>query len=347
MADNQQLRASPSNNKIELTAEELRKILDKSTSNYVDDEIDLAELWSAIWSRKWLVLLITFITTVSAIFISVQMTPKYEASVKLMPVSSDGGASGLMAKYGGLASLAGISLPSGGDVPVAAEAVEVLKSKRFIAEFIAEKNLKPVLFNQNWDADKQQWIDKPSIVSSIKASIFGDIDKQTGVYSYQGKEKLLPGEPSIYEAVDLFLTNILTVSEDSKSGVYSLTVKWSNPVEARDWANELVQRVDEELRQKALQEAQANIDFMNSKLTDIQLQDIRNIALKSIEENLKKITFAQVQKNYVFKVIDPAIVAEQPVSPKKTLMVAVAMVLGLMLGVFLALILNWRAGSKA
>jgi uncharacterized protein involved in exopolysaccharide biosynthesis len=331
------------NSKIELTPEELKRIIASNQFDNSDDEIDLAELWSGLTKRKGMIVLVTLVFALLAIYISLSMTPKYQSTVKMLPVSSEGGASLLMDKYGGLASLAGVTLDSGGELFLLEQAVEVLNSRQFLAEFIRENNLKQVLFYKNWDQQSQQWIKQESVAGKIKEVLGGNANS---IQSYDGQEPLLENEPSIYEVVEFFKKEVLSISSDKNSLTYNLSIKWVNPVQARDWANQLVKRVDERLRNDNLQQAQATIDYMNEKLATIELQDIRNIALKTIEENLKKITFAQVQKEYVFKVIDPAIVEEKPVSPKRGLMVAVGVVLGLMLGVFLALVLNWRTSNK-
>jgi LPS O-antigen subunit length determinant protein (WzzB/FepE family) len=334
--------------KFEVDAETLQNLLQSSQNHSTDDEIDLAELWRALMRQKWLIIVLTGLVTITVAVVSALMTPKYEASVTLIPVSAEGEMGGLAAKYGGLASLAGISLLSGGGISLTQEAIVTLQSKRFLADFILEKELKKVLFYKNWDAEKQQWIVEGSFMSSVAKSVkaWFKAPIKAPTVMYEGQEVLEEGEPSVYEAVDLFANGILSISEDAKSGLTTLKIKWNDPVLAQQWAMELVERIDIELRQKALADAQLTIDYMNQKLPTIELQELRSIALQMIEENIKKITFAEVKKEYVFKVIDPAIVASDPISPKKGLMVAVGLVLGLMLSVFLALILNWRSSSK-
>ena len=336
--------SSQENTKVELTPEMLQTLLQQNNQTVADDEIDLAELWSGLIKRKWLIMTLTGLMTFSVALYSLSITPQYDSSVSLMPVSGGGGDGGLASKYGGLASLAGISLPSGGEMALSAEAVTTLKSKRFLKDYILEKDLKKQLFYQAWDSENSRWLVSDGLMASFK-EIIADLagSPESGVkFHYAGQEILEEGEPSIYSVVDFFSKNILSISEDSKSGMFTLKIKWINPVVARDWANELVLRVDNELRQKAIAESQATISYMQGKLPTIELQDFRVIALQMIEDNLKKVTFAQVKKEYVFKVIDPAIVAEKASSPKKGLMVAVGFVLGLMLSLFLALILNWR-----
>jgi uncharacterized protein involved in exopolysaccharide biosynthesis len=337
------------NAKMEISPEVLQRLLQQnSKEDTAEDEVDLAELWQGLMKRKWLIVLLSGLVTFSMVVATFFMTPLYQSSVSLMPVSSGDASSGLASKYGGLASLAGISLPSGGGISLTAEAIATLQSKRFLAEYILEKDLKKQLFYQNWDTEAGAWRTEKSWMSSTKASIknmLGFEEEQAKV-SYAGQEQLAPGEPSVYQVAKFFNTSVLSVSEDQKSSLTSLNIKWIDPVQSKSWANELVVRVDNELRQKAISEAQATIDYMHEKLPTIKLQDLRSIALQTIEENIKKITFAQVNKEYVFKVIDPAIVAEKASSPKKGLMVAVGFVLGLMLSIFMALILNWRDSAR-
>jgi hypothetical protein len=81
-----------------------------------DDEIDLSELWRAIWSGKLLIILISFVFAISSIAFALSKPDVYKASILLAPSSSDsaGGMGALAGQFGGLASLAGISLGGGG-----------------------------------------------------------------------------------------------------------------------------------------------------------------------------------------------------------------------------------------
>ena len=78
-----------------------------------DDEIDLGELWHAIWSGKLLIIIISAIFAISSIFYAINQPNIYKATTLLSPTSEQGGAGGLAkmaGQFGGLASLAGINL---------------------------------------------------------------------------------------------------------------------------------------------------------------------------------------------------------------------------------------------
>lgn len=332
-----------------LDKEALEMLLKGQAAHSVaDDEIDLAELWRGLVKRKMLIFTMTFWVTLVTAVAALNMTPKYESKVLLAPVGDGDSTSGLIAKYGGIASLAGISLPSSKDgVSKMAEAKAILTSYQFLSEYIAKHNLKPVLFANQWDAEAQAWHQpKESLLKNAKTAVVEAMTFRDGV-SPADKAPVNPfGEPTMQEAVKTF-KELVQISEEKDSGMVTVKVTWSDAVQAQFWANDLVHEVDRLLREKAIKESENVIAYLQDKLPTMQLADIRNMALSLIEQEMKKVTFARVHPEYVYKVIDPAIVADQPASPKKGLMVAVGFVLGLMLSIFMALILNARSGASA
>ena len=309
-------------------------------ADYIEeDEIDLLELWNAIYKRKKLVLLMAFgLAFLMAIF-SLTKDNLYKSEVLLAPVSSgSGGMSGLAAKYGGLASMAGIDLPSGGGGNLTQEALSLLESKRFLYDFINRNNLKPVLFYKNWNSDSNKWLEPLINTAEIKESLFGKKETVT----YEGMEVLADNEPSIFDAYSLFTKQILSVSQDKKTEFITLGIEWTNPVQARDWANQLVKEINEKIRREHIQQSQTTITYLRKTLEKVKLIELKEIIFNLIEENTKSMTLAETRQDYIFKIIDPAIVAEKKSSPKRGLMVVIGFILGLMLGIFIALILNWR-----
>jgi uncharacterized protein involved in exopolysaccharide biosynthesis len=140
-----------------------------------DDEIDLWELWETIWSGRWLIIAITGVFTLGGVTYALLAQEWYKADVVLAPADKKGGAGGALAQFGGLASLAGISLPGAGE----GEPVAVLKSKDFARAFITDLNLMPVLFEGADVGDK-----KPDIRDAVAA--FDGVrsvaeDKKTGL----------------------------------------------------------------------------------------------------------------------------------------------------------------------
>ncbi len=123
-----------------------------------DDEIDLKELFQALWKGKLTIIAAGFITTVLAVIVALALPNIYRSEAVVSPVSQEaGGLSGLAAKYGGLASLAGISLPSG-DSNKAVIAVEVLRSRDFLQQFISRHDnvLRDLMAVDGWSLDSNE-----------------------------------------------------------------------------------------------------------------------------------------------------------------------------------------------
>ncbi len=274
-----------------------------------DDEIDLRRLWQHLKAGKWWILALTLLSASAAALFAWTAEPRYEVNVVMSPVESGkgGGFSALASQFGGLASLAGIDLGGGGGK--VEEALAVLESRRFTEAFIRDHQLVPVLFADRWDAEQGRWM-------------------------LEAGEKA----PDIGDAVKAF-DEIRQVSSDKKSGLVTLTIRWRDPQQAAAWANGLVERINRHMQAQAVQEAQKSIDYLREQLKNTDLVEMEQAIYRLIEAQTKNIMFAKVRDEYVFRVIDPAVPpdADEPVSPKRGLIVTLGVVLGLMLGVFIAL----------
>ena len=81
------------------------------TSSRDDNDIDLSELFKALWQGKFLIMLCLLVAiTMSALYLR-SAERKYTVTYVFVPVTSDDAGPNLSG-LGGLASLAGISLPS-------------------------------------------------------------------------------------------------------------------------------------------------------------------------------------------------------------------------------------------
>jgi uncharacterized protein involved in exopolysaccharide biosynthesis len=105
-----------------------------------DDEIDLWELWETIWSGRWLIVAITGVVTLGGVTYALLAQEWFKVDVVLSPAEKQAGLGGSLAQLGGLASLAGISLPGASE----GEPIAVLKSKEFARDFINDNKLMPL-----------------------------------------------------------------------------------------------------------------------------------------------------------------------------------------------------------
>lgn len=284
-----------------------------------DDEIDLAELWHAIWSGKLLIIVISSIFAISSIIYAINQPDIYRASTLLAPSSEQGGAGGLAkmaGQFGGLASLAGINLGSGANDKTGL-ALEVLKSRVFIEEFINKHQLiVPLIAAQGWDAESKELILN---------------DK---VYEKTADTWLVKSVPSPWQAYKAFIAN-LTITKSAETGMITLAIEHYSPEVATQWLLWLVNDINSTMREQDKVEAQNSIDYLSKKLQETQLADMQTVFYQLIEEQTKTIMLAEVSQEYVLKTIDPANAPEEKAKPKRALIV----VLGTMLGGVLSLLI--------
>ena len=292
-----------------------------------DDEIDLAELWRAIWSGKLLIIAISSIFAISSIIYAINQPNIYQASTLLAPASEQGGASGLSkmaGQFGGLASLAGINL--GGSSNKMSLALEIIKSRLFLENFIAKhKLLIPLMAAENWDVKNNVLI--------IDDDIY-DVNTQVWLRDVEAPKK---PKPSPWEAFEAF-KDILSVDTDKENNMVTLTIEHYSPEIATQWLIWLVNDVNSTMREQDKVEAKNSIDYLSEKLQETQLADMQTVFYQLIEEQTKTIMLAEVSKEYVFKTIDPANAPEEKAKPQRALIVVLVTMLGGIISVLVVLI---------
>jgi len=280
-----------------------------------DDEINLMDYWRILMRYKWLIILLTIASAAGTIALAYSMTPIYRAEVTLAPVGEDkSAASALAGQFGGLASLAGVSLGGGGGK--ISEAIATLNSRLFTDTFITEEKLMPILYSSIWDKEKNSW----------------KIKDQKQI-------------PTAWKAYKLF-TGIRSIAEDNKTGMLTLSIEWKDPVIATQWANALVDRINTHQKDAAIKEAQQSIEYLKNELQETSIVEMRQAIFRLIEAQTKNIMLANVRDEFVFKIIDPAVVPEDKIKPKKKQMAILGTFSGFIVGVIFAFLLAFIKKQK-
>ena len=293
-----------------------------------DDEIDLGELFRVLWAGKWLISSITVAAAVLSVIVALLLPNVYRAEALLAPNDEEGagGLSALAAQYGGLASLAGISL-GGGQADKTALGLEVLKSRRFITEFIDRHEvLVPLMATRRWD------------------SASGDLEIDSDLYdSASGKwiRDVSPPKnavPSSQEAYGEFM-DLLFVSQDKKTGFVTVAVEHYSPVVAKQWVDWLVHDINAEVMHEDVKQAEQAIDYLEGQVKVTSLAGLQNVFFRLIEEQTKTMMLARASPEYLFRTIDPAVVPELKAGPRRTWIALSGMLIGGMLGAIVVLVI--------
>lgn len=263
-----------------------------------DQGMNLIEMGFVVWRNKWLVIIITALCVGLAVLYVVKAEPWYRAEV-LVKLAESKQAQGLLGQLGGgvggLASLAGLDVGSN----KSAEPIAVLKSRELAGAFIESQDLLPVFFADQWDADAKHW----------KSS---DPKKQ----------------PDIRDGIRYFETTVLKVQEDKKTGLIIVAVEWTDAKTAASWADLLVQRVNERMRQRALAEGDSSMRYLKQELADTNIVPLQQSIGRVIETQLQQLILAKSNDEYAFRVIDHAQIPKWRDHPKTALIVVAAFLAG-------------------
>lgn len=291
-----------------------------------DDEINFAELFAALWVGKKMIGGTTFIAALLSIVISLSLPNVYTATTLLSPTEqSSGGLSSLISQYGGLASLAGLSLPSGGDASKAQLGIQLIQSRAFISDFVARRELLPDLMAvDSWSIDTNKVTYDPDIYDEVKK-----------VWTREIEAPFLP-KPSDQEAFKEFI-EILTVSEDPQTGFVSVSIEHQSPIIAAQWLQWLIEDVNAAVKAQDVSEATRSIEYLKKQVANTPLADLQAMFFELIQSQTETVMLAEVRPEYVFKTIDPAVAPEEESSPNRALICVVGTLLGGVAGSLLVL----------
>lgn len=153
---------------------------------------------------------------------------------------------------------------------------------------------------------------------------------------------------SLWFAVDLFRRTALQIRNEKDSGTTVVQIKWSDPNKVAQWVNGYVALANEVLRARALSESTRNIKYLNEQIAKTNVVDLQHVLYSLVESETKTHMLANVREEYAFTVVDPAVVPETRIWPRRTLMVLTGGSFGVLLGGLLALAYNfWRRHKSA
>ena len=283
-----------------------------------DHEIDLLELIKVIWDNKIRIFVITFVAAFISVIYALSQPNIYQAEALLAPAGNAGGGgmSKLAGQFGGLASLAGVSLPDDG-VNKFELGLEVLKSRKFVREFVKRHKITPQLMAVDyWDSETRA------------------LKLDAGVYDEKSKAWLDKDEVPSNEKVFNRYKNIIIIEKDPSTGFVRVGFKHKSPDIAAEWTRLVIKDLNDAIRRQDINESESSIAYLKQQVASSPLADLRNLFYELIQSQTEIMMLANVREEYVFKTIDPATVPEKKSEPAR----AIICIIGFFLGIFFAVI---------
>lgn len=287
-----------------------------------EDEIDVRELFGIIWEGKWWVIAITFVFALASVIYSLGLPNIYKAEATLAPTEEAQG-QGFGEELGGLASLAGISVGKQ-QVDKVTMAMEILQSRKFIKNFVEQHNILPeIMAVKEWHQASGELVFNKEVYNSSTKEWVREVE--------QPKQP----EPSSWEYVKTFQNEMLLVEKNSETpGLINLSISHKSPIIANRWVEWLVEDINNHMRQRDIKEAQSSMEYLQNELGETNLSSMQQVFYQLIEKQIQTIMLANVRPEYIFQVLDPAVIPEQKSAPARALIC----IIGTFLGGFLSLI---------
>ncbi len=287
-------------------------------SETVSDDIGVGELLKVIWRGRWVALVSTALGLGCALGALLIVDKRYTATIQVSVVGGGGGSGlgglgALASQFGAVASLAGISLGDGGSK---AEHIAVLHSDDLTRRFIEERQLLPVMYRGIWDQATNTWR-----VADAR------------------------DQPTLWKATQYFNRNVRAITEDKAAGLLRLSITWSDPVLAAEWANGLISLANSHLQSRRVAEAERNISYLQSEVSKTDVAQVRSAIYSVMEAEIKSAMMARGADEFAFRTVSAAVAPEVPSFPQRLLFLVGGVCLGFAVAAaFLLLRYAWTGG---
>lgn len=265
-------------------------------------EATMAEIGHWLAMHWWRMAICVVIGGVATFLVVRQMPLQYTASATIVPAGGNQ-AEPASGTIAGLASLAGISAP--GRMDQSEIGIALLESRAFLDPFIAERRL----FDELIEEEPPQ------------------------------------GTPTAAQRERAFkrLGNLLEVKRGvGTDQLIRIQITLPDPVQAASWVNELIERVNAELRRRAIASAQQRKAFLETELVRNQNAELRLAISDMIANELKTLMTSRQPQGFAFEVLDPAIPPTKPSGPRFVILTAAGALFGLLCGLAWALMVGAR-----
>ena len=270
---------------------------------------DLKDIFLLLRKYKIYFIMPVIASVLVSLVVALVTTPIYRADVLLASAGNEGDNLGRLAsQFGNIASIAGINFP-GSSEDKSATYLATLTSRSFIEQYVVDRQMRPIIFQDMWDDTRNAWIND--------------------------------AEPTAWQTYQYINGNVISATTDRRTGLITFSVFWSDPIVAAQWANNMIEDLNNHIRQQAIEETESSIFFLEQQLEGTSQVNAQNVIYNLIEEQTKNIMLANVREEYAFKIVDPAIVPEIRVRPARRKIAIMGLLVGLLFGSLLALSKNY------
>ncbi|MFM2485395.1 hypothetical protein [Celerinatantimonas yamalensis] len=179
--------------------------------------------------------------------------------------------------------------------------IATLNSHVFLKSFIAQHQLKPIIFARRWDKQHQRWI-RP------KLGWFGQLLQY--FYGKSTPSGLTAREPSDYLAVKRLKT-AFHFKLLPRQRILQMTLIWPDKVQGRNMLNTLVNYANVYMLERTRQQTQDELSNYQQMLVSTSNLTMKQLLLSHQQQSLSTLLLQNVQMSPILSLIDPAVLPNQ------------------------------------
>lgn len=309
-----------------------------------DDEIDLLDLFAVLWRRKWLIFGLTILFALGAVAYSIgslllppeksYMPNLYtpQALMLINDASSSGGLSSMLSSsgLGGLASLAGVSVPSGSSN--SGLAVYLTGTNTFLDSIVDEFDIiERYEIKKSFRAESRK---------ELKKNLSAKFDEKSGVFSISFTDK----DPAFAQRVVNYAVSYLE-NRFNEMGIDKNKLSKENlEANIKNTYNEIIKLEDESA---SLDQASArgiyslNGSSLVLEATRIKRElDAQTEIYKQLKTQYELLKVQMASESPVFQILEYAEIPDQKSKPGRGMLCIVVTFAGFFLSIFLVFVLN-------
>lgn len=282
--------------------------------------------------RRWPTVLAIAVACAAVVLIWQAVTvPRYSAYAVIGAAETPGqGGKSSLGGLSNLASVAGVSLPGGGNQTSPFDQFKFVLTSFDLATFqMTQRPMLQIAFPGAWDPTLKRWREPEGMRASADRgfnSIFGipsapPVDARALAGFYSSKIKLQPVPD----------TELVRVVFDD-----------ADPARAAMLLNYLLRDANEMLRRRAQANARMQAAYLRDRLSLVEVQAYRETLISLLQQQEQTLMLANGQLPYAAQLVEQINVSALPTSKHPLLYATIAFVLGLCLGAFAVIVAHNR-----
>jgi hypothetical protein len=303
-------------------------------ANSSDREVQGISVLDVFW-RLWRQRLVIAAFIGAAFLIGVvqvhRAAQSYTITLKVTSVSLQQSQAQVSNRLNGLASLAGVALPSSANGLAFDLYLEQFKDREVGNVLAANPDIMHRMFAGEWDAEAQRWRQPSSLLRPVMTFVKGIFGIRTPAW-----------QPPDGARVQDFINGMVTISKSPYSPVVTITMQSADP----KWGQKLLwtihQAVDNSLRDKTLEREGRYIDYLKAQLAGTTIGDYRASLVSTLIDQEKQRMVASSGLAFAADPVEAPTASHFPTEPHPMSILMKMLVFGALAGCAAGYYLEWR-----